>query len=281
MKYSLRLAFCIVLLVLTCRVNASGEIRLFGDGSIDYDGTGEFLLNRFFPLVFTKYDSDCAPSTIPGFIYICEQPLDMSLLANDIVRAEHVRIGINLHDLHIGFFMGFGCPNCGTFISVEEDDLVSAGAWKLSPQATQALQAVIDQHGASSLYMRIALQGGTVVVFSSVRAVTMDIKPGDVPNTLNPRSRGVIPVAILTTEQFDANSIDVPSLRFGATGEEAAAVRSQLDDVDNDGDTDLLVFFRSHDTGIDCETLFTYISGATLMGQDIAGTDSVNIVGCH
>ena len=76
-------------------------------------------------------------------------------------------------------------------------------------------------------------------------------------------------------------SIDIASLRFGVTGEEAAALRAVLDDVDGDGDTDLLVFFRVRETAIDCETLFTYISGVTLTGVSIAATDSVTMVGCH
>ncbi len=129
--------------------------------------------------------------------------------------------------------------------------------------------------------MSIAIQGGSVTVTSSVQVVGMDIKPDDVRNTLNPRSHGVVPVAILTTGQFDATLLDVTSLRFGATGEDAGAVRAAFDDVDDDGDTDLVVFFYSSDTGIDCETQFTYLSGATLIGVDIAGIDSVNIAGCH
>ena len=56
----------------------------------------------------------------------------------------------------------------------------------------------------------------------------MDIKPDDVPNTLNLRSKGVINVVILTTERFDATWIDVISLRFGATGEESGAVHLML-----------------------------------------------------
>jgi hypothetical protein len=38
--------------------------------------------------------------------------------------------------------------------------------------------------------------------------VSIDIKPGSAPNSINPRSRGVIPVAILTTDTFDALDID-------------------------------------------------------------------------
>lgn len=280
MKWLLRFVFCIALLVSLCGVNVYGAVHLYGDGDIDFDGTGEFLLMRFPVLEFVRFNSDCTPWTIPGLRVQCAEPLDMSLLGNQIVRAEHVRIRISLHDLRTGFFMRIGCSTC-TSILVMEENLVSVpGGWRLSDQTTQALQTLIDQRGASSVYMRIGIAGGSVEVFSSVQAVAMDIKVGDLPNTLNLRSRGVIPVAILTTDQFDATSIDVPSLRFGATGEEAAAVRAAFDDVDDDGDTDLLVFFRNQDTGVDCETLFTYLTGLTLTGADIAGTDSVNVVGC-
>jgi hypothetical protein len=278
MKNLVKLAFCIALLVSACGI-VNGAIRLVGDGSINFDGTGDFILGPPIPpFSILRYNSDCGPSPYPGIIIICQEPLDMSLLGNDIVRAEQVRIDIPLHDIG-SFNMRFGCPTCSTSVRVDQDDLVFAS--RLSDQTIQALQELIDQRGAGSVYMSIGIGGGFVEVFSSVRAVAIDIKPGDIPNTLNPRNGGVVPVAILTTEQFDATSIDVASLRFGVTGEEAPAQRAVLDDVDGDGDTDLLAFFRSRDTGINCETLFTYISGVTVSGANISGTDSVAIVGCR
>ena len=281
MKNLLRLMFFIAVLVSACGVNAYGAIRLVGDGSISFDGTGDFFLNRIPPLQIVRYSSDCQPSPFPGIFFICQEPLDMSLLGNDIVRAEHVSIHIPLHDINT-FIMRFGCPTCGPSVFVDETSLVAGpGGRSLSDQKIQALQALIDQHGAGSVYMSISIGGGFVEVHSLVKAVAMDIKPGDNPNTVNPRSRGVIPVAIITTETFDATSIDLASLRFGATGQEAAPVRSVFDDVDSDGDIDLLVFFRSSDTDIGCETLFTYISGVTMTGEAIAGTDSVAMVGCR
>jgi hypothetical protein len=280
MKWFSTVACSIALLLLLCGVNARAAVSVYGDGSIGYDGTGEFMLYRFPSITVLKYQSNCTPSTIPGIVYLCAEPLDMSLLGNDIVRAEHVRIHVYLHDIN-SFVLGFGCPTCTTFVSVLGENLVSVpGGWGLSIPKTQALQALIDQHGASSIYMRVGLNGGPFEVYSAVQAVAMDIKPGDTSNTLNLRSRGVVPVTILTTEEFDATSIDVTSLRFGATGEEASAVRAIFNDADNDGDTDLLVFFRTEETGVDCETLFTYLSGLTFEGAKIAGTDSVNIVGC-
>jgi len=53
--------------------------------------------------------------------------------------------------------------------------------------------------------------------------------------TINLKSQGVIPVAILTTDTFDATTVNAATIRFGKTGTEAAIVRSALEDVDGDG----------------------------------------------
>jgi hypothetical protein len=42
--------------------------------------------------------------------------------------------------------------------------------------------------------------------------VDIDIKPGSCPNSWNRESNGVLPVAILGTEDFDVTDIDVASL---------------------------------------------------------------------
>ncbi|HEX6046737.1 MAG TPA: hypothetical protein VFZ22_19755 [Pyrinomonadaceae bacterium] len=281
MKYLRRLVFCVSLLVLACEINAYGSILLLGEGFIDFDGTGDFILQRFPNLIIDRYRVNCTPPPDPGFIVLCREPLDMSLLGNDIVRAEHLKIMMTIHAFRSGMSFRFRCSTCSTPISVQEEDWVGGIVWRLSDQKAQAVQALIDQHGAGSVFMSMSMNEGPIRVFSTVQAVAMDLKPRDGSNTLNPRSRGVIPVAILTTEEFDATSIDVTSLRFGATGEEATAERTALDDVDGDGDIDLLAFFRTTDTGIDCDTLFTYISGVTTTGVSIAGTDSITTVGCH
>jgi hypothetical protein len=110
--------------------------------------------------------------------------------------------------------------------------------------------------------------------------VAIDIKPGSFPNSINPRSRGVIPVAILTTPSFDATTVDPTTVRFGRTGSEATPVQSALEDVDGDGDTDLILHFNTQDTGIVCGDTAASLTGETLSGQAIVGTDSIKTVGC-
>ena len=110
--------------------------------------------------------------------------------------------------------------------------------------------------------------------------VGIDIKPGSFPNSINPKSKGKIPVAILTTNTFDATTVDPTTVLFGATGTEAALVQSAHEDVDLDGDTDMILHFNTQDTGIVCGATSASLTGETFGGQAINGSDSINTVEC-
>lgn len=109
----------------------------------------------------------------------------------------------------------------------------------------------------------------------------IDIKPEGIPNSINPRSNGVIPVAILTNAEFNASSVDPSTVRFGATGSEAPAVHSALEDVDRDGDADMILHFRTQDTRIVCGATIAFLTGRTFGGQAIQGSDSIVTRGCR
>ena len=111
--------------------------------------------------------------------------------------------------------------------------------------------------------------------------VSLDVKPGSEKNPINPRSRGVTPVAILTTDTFDVRSIDLATLRFGARGVEAAPVHSAFEDVDGDADVDLILHFSTQDAGFTCGDSVALLTGSTLSGQAIAGSDQIVTVGCR
>ena len=128
---------------------------------------------------------------------------------------------------------------------------------------------------------RFDLPFQTLVVEESTLVVSIDIKTSSFPNSINPQSRGGIPVAILTTDDFDAATVDWSTVKFGANGTEAFAARSALEDVDGDGDTDMVLHFNTQGTGIQCGDTSASLTGVTLGGQPFSGSDSINTVGCH
>ncbi len=122
-------------------------------------------------------------------------------------------------------------------------------------------------------------------VFVPVRMVAVDIKPGSDPNSINcTNDKGVIPVAILTTPDFDATAVDHTTVTFeGATethiDKKTGLPRRHEEDVDGDGDTDLVFHFRFGDTSLDCSSTEGTLTGETLDGTPIEGTDAVRMVG--
>jgi hypothetical protein len=111
--------------------------------------------------------------------------------------------------------------------------------------------------------------------------VEIDIKPGSFPNSINPRSKGVIPVAVLSTPAFDALTVDVATVRFsGPAGTGEAHGHGHAEDVNGDGLVDLVLHFSTPASGIQCGDTEGTLVGSTLGGDALVGTDSVVTVGC-
>ena len=104
--------------------------------------------------------------------------------------------------------------------------------------------------------------------------VIIDIKPGSYLNSINLKSRGKIPVAILTTADFDANYVDPNTCVFAS----AEPLRWNREDVDHDGDYDMLFHFMTQELELTNECNEATLEGETIDGVQITGTDSVNIV---
>ena len=84
--------------------------------------------------------------------------------------------------------------------------------------------------------------------------VNIEVKPGSgglVP--VNPKARGVIPVALLSSPDFNALDVkvDAKTLTFGRTGAEQSLRRcgKQGEDVNGDGLPDLVCHFENQDAG--------------------------------
>ncbi|MCX6634493.1 MAG: hypothetical protein NT090_05310 [Acidobacteria bacterium] len=111
--------------------------------------------------------------------------------------------------------------------------------------------------------------------------VGIDVNPGGVPNSINMKSQGTIPVAILSSSTFDApNRVDKTSLTFGRTGNEQSLTlcNNSAEDVNADGLLDQVCHFNTQATGFQSGDTVGMVKGNTVDGTLLQGTDSVRIV---
>lgn len=111
--------------------------------------------------------------------------------------------------------------------------------------------------------------------------IDIDLKPGSDTNSVNLDSKGTIPVAILSTAEFDANMVDPTSVTLagatvGVKGKSDKLMVS-LEDVNGDNLLDLIIHIVNEMTLNEGSTE-VLLQGYTFDGIYIEGTDTVNIV---
>lgn len=117
----------------------------------------------------------------------------------------------------------------------------------------------------------------------SIDWVPPDVKPRSFPSSINIKKEGLVPVAILSTAEFDAvTRVDQTSLTFGATGLEQSFVRCGApEDVNDDGRADLVCQFDTTKTGLTCGMTTATLMGRTVDGRRFEGQDDVKLTGCQ
>ncbi len=104
--------------------------------------------------------------------------------------------------------------------------------------------------------------------------VDIDIKPGSDPNSINSKSMGLVPVAILSSDGFDATDVDVTTVTFGP-GQAVPVHSGHLEDVNGDGLIDMVVHFVQKETGLFPGDTEAALNGATNDGLEFCGMDAV------
>jgi len=181
------------------------------------------------------------------------------------------------------FPLGQWTPFTVTFDPAWSDSEAIAAGWVRESGPTVSWSQTMSD--VFSTEIRISAEGFSEAGIDNfslnpVPEVDIDIKPGSDPNSINPANEGLIPVVILTTETFDALTVSPSTVQFGPGGASMAHRSGHLEDVDRDGDLDLVLHFRTQESGILCGDTEASLTGETFDAQPIQGSDSIVTVGC-
>jgi hypothetical protein len=111
--------------------------------------------------------------------------------------------------------------------------------------------------------------------------VDIDIKPGSYPNCFNNDGKGAIPVAILSSVDFDATQVNPDTIALDGQGMRVVGrdnTQAHIEDVNGDGLNDLMVQIADVDGTYVAGNSIAVLTAETVGGESIKGTDSVCIV---
>ena len=117
-----------------------------------------------------------------------------------------------------------------------------------------------------------------VVPIQTKVEVTIDIKPGTFPNTINLDSKGSVPVAIFSTTEFDATTVDPLTVTLAGATVKAKGngiPMASFHDVNNDGLLDLLVHINTKALQLSESDTTADFVGYTFDGTEVIGSDSI------
>jgi hypothetical protein len=121
----------------------------------------------------------------------------------------------------------------------------------------------------------------------SKTAVDIIIKPDGGASSINCNNpKTIIAVAILTTNDFDATTVDDTTVTFEGASEihvnkKTGDPKRHEKDIDGDGDIDLVFHFRLGDTDLTCDSTEGTLTGFTFDGEPIVGTGEVTLFAPH
>lgn len=159
---------------------------------------------------------------------------------------------------------------------------VLIGAGDLGSNQRDFFKGLIDE---VELFNRAISQAEIQSIVNASRGkvipVGIDIKPGGEPNPINLGSKGKVPVAILSSETFDATTVNVQFVTFAGAPvvtKNNGTFMASFEDVNGDGRPDLVLHFATQSMNLTSSSTDATLTGLTISGRCIAGTDSVKIV---
>lgn len=109
--------------------------------------------------------------------------------------------------------------------------------------------------------------------------VNIDVLPGTEVNPINLKKKGLIPVAVLGSDIFNVETIDLTTLRLGPSGAlPAHAPGGHYEDVNKDGIIDLISHYPAQETGIVPGLEEVCVTALTVEGRTVKGCDRIKVI---
>lgn len=173
-----------------------------------------------------------------------------------------------------------GTPVSGTFEGAISVPLgAETGVWTVQEVVLE--DAVGRAVTLSTAQLAAAGFPTELTVGAAERKVGIDIRPNAFPNVINLKSKGTVPVAILSAEDFDALTVDVPTIRLaGASARQKhkGEFKEINKDVNGDGLLDLVIHIEVSELQLDRNSTQAELTAKTQDGTAIRGADAVTIV---
>lgn len=148
-----------------------------------------------------------------------------------------------------------------------------------SPPSSGDFQGEISASTSNPFPTRVRVTGTGVV--PPVLSVSIDIKPGSFPNSINLGSGGSVPVAILSSANFDATTVDPLSVTLAGAQvnlKGKGTPQASAEDANGDGLLDLVVHVTTEALQLSETDTEAVLTGQTYGSEQIQGSDSVRIV---
>jgi Concanavalin A-like lectin/glucanases superfamily len=303
-------------------LNGSGYISVPDSPSLDLSATGGITISAFIRIepssdqfgIAVKESSSSYPSTIAyefairglrdvPTMLVSDGSTDSYGSFSDVTLADstwhHVAAtwvaGGDIRMYLDGVLKFQGNPGNPVYLVNNTSDPVLIGAFRWN--VSGIYRYMTGDMDEVRIYNRALTADEIMDLACNAVSVPVDIKPGSCPNPLNVKDQGMLPVAILGSQDFDVSTVDPASVRLEGVApvrssyeDVAAPVRNKTNECDcttegPDGYLGLVLQFRAQDIVAslgqvnDGDTFLLTLTGEDLSGTPIEGTDCVVIVG--
>ena len=266
------------------------EPSLVVDGTVDPVLGGTIIDSVFTTSAQVTVPAGVLAASTDVAIDVFESPLDVP------TPVGFTAPGTNFVNIDLDPEPAYPLPPPGLTVTLPLTEFLAPGStldlFRIDPGTGQLVPALdvfgipivgtVDPAGFSATFTGISELSTIVALIPDQLTVLIDIKPGGTPNSINRKSKGKVPVAILSTPTFSAPAeVMIPLLRFGATGNEPSLSHCAPngEDVNGDGLLDLVCHFSTQSAGFANDTEEGILTGETVGGTLIEGRDAVRIVG--